>query len=177
LAKIRRRYFVGAKVFDIFSMAGRYNKPVQYGRESAHKSRAAGGNALLDDCMHGEQHHSGRSRRSSVGPERSQQLRILPSLTVRRFSCVCAIFSVCANILPMPSFCRRLYFVDAYIFCRTTILSTPILHIFLSTPIILSTRIFLSTPIILLTRIFLLTPIILSTCIFLPAPIFCHRQV
>jgi hypothetical protein len=32
-------------------MVGRYNKPVQYGRESAHKSRAAGGNASLDDCM------------------------------------------------------------------------------------------------------------------------------
>jgi hypothetical protein len=31
---------VGAKVLDIFSMAGRYNKPVQYRRESAHKSRA-----------------------------------------------------------------------------------------------------------------------------------------
>jgi hypothetical protein len=30
---------------------GRYNKPVQYGRESAYKSRAAGGNASLDDCM------------------------------------------------------------------------------------------------------------------------------
>jgi hypothetical protein len=37
---------------------------------------------------------SGRSRRSSAGPERSQQLSILPSLTVRRFSCVWA------NILP-----------------------------------------------------------------------------
>ena len=51
---------LGAKVLDIFSMAGRYNKPVQYGRESAHKSRAGGGNASLDDCMHGEQpHHQG----------------------------------------------------------------------------------------------------------------------
>ncbi len=52
---------VGAKVLDIFSMAGRYNKPVQYGRESAHKGE--------------------------VGDhERSQQQRILPRLTVRRFS-------------------------------------------------------------------------------------------
>ncbi len=40
-------------------MAGRYNKPVQYGRESAHKSRATGGNAILDDCMQREQHHQG----------------------------------------------------------------------------------------------------------------------
>ncbi len=32
------KYFGGPKVFDIFSMVCRYNKPVQYGRESAHKS-------------------------------------------------------------------------------------------------------------------------------------------
>jgi hypothetical protein len=48
---------VGAKVLDIFSMACRYSKPVKYGRESAHKNRAEEGNASLDDCMHGEQHH------------------------------------------------------------------------------------------------------------------------
>ncbi len=48
---------VGAKVLDIFSMVGRYNKLERYRRESAHKSRAEGGNASLDDCMHGEQHH------------------------------------------------------------------------------------------------------------------------
>ena len=48
---------LGAKVLDIFSMAGRYNKPEQYGRESTHKSRAEEGNASLDDRMHGEQHH------------------------------------------------------------------------------------------------------------------------
>ena len=29
---------LGAKVLDIFSMAGRYNKPVQYGRESPIKA-------------------------------------------------------------------------------------------------------------------------------------------
>ncbi len=38
-------------------MAGRYNKPVQYGRESAHKSRAVRSNATLGDCMQREQHH------------------------------------------------------------------------------------------------------------------------
>jgi hypothetical protein len=32
-------------------MADRHNKLVQYGRESAHKSRAQGGLALLDDYM------------------------------------------------------------------------------------------------------------------------------
>ena len=39
-----------------------------------------------------------RSTRPSVGPERSQLLRILPSLTVRRFFSVSAYFSCCANI-------------------------------------------------------------------------------
>ncbi len=39
---------VDAKVLTIFSMADRYNKPGQYGRESAHKSWAQGGLASLD---------------------------------------------------------------------------------------------------------------------------------
>jgi hypothetical protein len=38
---------VGAKICDVFCMAGGYYKPVWYGRESAHKSRAARGNATL----------------------------------------------------------------------------------------------------------------------------------
>ncbi len=48
---------VGAKVLDIFSLAGRFNNPVQYERESAHKSRAEGGNVSLDVYMHREHHH------------------------------------------------------------------------------------------------------------------------
>ncbi len=47
---------VYAKVLTILSMAGRYNKLVQYGRESAHKSRAQGGLSSLDDCMNANQH-------------------------------------------------------------------------------------------------------------------------
>ncbi len=43
LTKIREfsadaKVLVDAKVLTILSMAGRYNKPVQYGRESAHNS-------------------------------------------------------------------------------------------------------------------------------------------
>jgi hypothetical protein len=49
-----------AKVLIIFSMAGRYNKPEQCGRESAHKSQAQGGLALLDVYMHGDQHYHQR---------------------------------------------------------------------------------------------------------------------
>ena len=51
---------VYAKVLTIFSMVGQYNKPVQCGRKSAHKSRTEGGLASLDVYMHGEQHlHQG----------------------------------------------------------------------------------------------------------------------
>jgi hypothetical protein len=48
---------VGTKVLDILSFAGQYNKPVQYRRESAHKSRAEVGNVSLDVYMYREQHH------------------------------------------------------------------------------------------------------------------------
>ncbi len=47
---------VDAKVLTILRMAGRYNKPIQYGRESAHKSWAQGGLASLDIYMNGNQH-------------------------------------------------------------------------------------------------------------------------
>jgi hypothetical protein len=46
------------KVLTILSMAGRYIKPVQYGRESAHKSWAQEGLASLDDYMNMNQHIS-----------------------------------------------------------------------------------------------------------------------
>jgi hypothetical protein len=39
-------------------MAGRYNKPIQYGRESAHKSRAQGDPSSLGDYMYTIQHIS-----------------------------------------------------------------------------------------------------------------------
>jgi hypothetical protein len=37
-------------------MVGWYNKPVQCGRESAHKNRAQGGLTSLDIYMNGHQH-------------------------------------------------------------------------------------------------------------------------
>jgi len=48
-------------------MAGRYNKPVRYGRESAHKSGAAKANTA--DCMRGNQHFLGdvRDRQQDLG--------------------------------------------------------------------------------------------------------------
>ncbi len=39
-------------------MADKYNKPVQYGRESAHKSRAQGDPSSLGDYMYAIQHIS-----------------------------------------------------------------------------------------------------------------------
>jgi hypothetical protein len=47
-----------AKVLTFLSMAGRYNKPVQYGRESVHKSRAQGEPSSLGDYMNAIQHIS-----------------------------------------------------------------------------------------------------------------------
>ncbi len=44
-----------AKVLTILSMAGWHNKPVQCGRESAHKSWAQGVLASLDDYMNANQ--------------------------------------------------------------------------------------------------------------------------
>jgi hypothetical protein len=49
---------VCVKVLTILSLAGRYNKLVQYGRESASKSWAQGGLASLDDYMNANQHIS-----------------------------------------------------------------------------------------------------------------------
>ncbi len=45
-----------AKVLTILSMAGWYNKPVQYGRECPHKSWAQGGLAPFDDYMNANHH-------------------------------------------------------------------------------------------------------------------------
>jgi hypothetical protein len=64
-----------------------------------------------------------RRTRPSAGPERSQLLQILPSLTVRQFFSGSAYISCCANIdgrLVFPvrqHFCRRQYFSMHQGFC------------------------------------------------------------
>jgi hypothetical protein len=60
-----------------------YNKMVQYGRESAHKSRAQGAPSSLGVYMYVNQHISKEENETSAGPERSQLLQILPSLTAK----------------------------------------------------------------------------------------------
>ncbi len=47
-----------AKDLIILSMAGRYKQLVQYGRESAHKSRALGNHSSLGAYMYTIQHIS-----------------------------------------------------------------------------------------------------------------------
>jgi hypothetical protein len=81
-----------------------------------------------------------RSTRPSAGPERSQLLQILPSLTVRQFFSVSAYFFLrptladafvrrtpsfsvrqyfsCTNVLLMPRFLYALMFSSTLIICR-----------------------------------------------------------
>jgi hypothetical protein len=63
-----------AKDLTISECGGQVQQPVQYGRESAHKSRALGNHSSLGVTS------ARRSTRPSGWPERSQQLQILSSL-------------------------------------------------------------------------------------------------
>jgi hypothetical protein len=63
-----------------FGMSGRYKQPVQYGRESAHKSRAAWAVFSLGVCMRERQHiYEDLNESSSANPGGSQQQEIPPS--------------------------------------------------------------------------------------------------
>jgi hypothetical protein len=84
-------------------MAGRYKQPVQYGRESAHKSRAARAHSSLGDYMFKGNINEEESELIS-GPGRSQQLEILPSLNSKEF------FSGPPTFPAAPSFSWRLTF-------------------------------------------------------------------
>ncbi len=129
----QRPIFCWRLVFDIFSMAGRYNKPVQCGRESAHKSRAEGGHASLDDSMHREQHH----HQGEVGDfQRGLKSAAADSAEPNSKEILLRLCQHFADtkILSAPIFCWRLYFVGAYIllmpsFCRRLCrLHTAFLH-------------------------------------------------
>ncbi len=99
-----------------------HGRPVQYGRESTHKSRAARSNATLGDCMQRDQHHLGQVGDLSEVWEKSAAVDYaMPNskgilLRLRQHF-------VDTNILSTPVFCRRQHFVDASIlstrvFCR-----------------------------------------------------------
>ncbi len=60
-----------------FGMSGRYNQPVQYGRDSAHKSRAGWAVISLGVYMSERQHvYEDLNESSSASPGGSQQLEI-----------------------------------------------------------------------------------------------------
>ncbi len=66
-------------------MSGRYKQPVQYGRNSAHKSRAAWAVFSLGVCMRERQHiYEDLNKCSSASPGGSQQSEILPSPNSKR---------------------------------------------------------------------------------------------
>ncbi len=93
------------------------NRPVQHGRESAHKSRAHGAPSSLIWSLH-VRDSARRRTRPSAGPERSQLLQILPSLTVRQFFSGSAYFSWCANIGGPQVFPVRQHFCRRQCFCN-----------------------------------------------------------
>ncbi len=77
-----------ANNFDLrvyFGMSGRYNQPVQYGRESTHKCRAGWAVFSLGVYMTERQHiYKDLNESSSASPGGSQQLEIPPSPNSKR---------------------------------------------------------------------------------------------
>ncbi len=68
-----------------FGRSGRYNQPVQYGRDAAHKSRAAWAIRSLEVYTSGRQHiYEDLNASSSARPGGSQQLEVLPSPNFKR---------------------------------------------------------------------------------------------
>jgi hypothetical protein len=68
-----------------FGMSGRYKQPVQYGRESAHKGRAAWAVFSIGVCMRERQHiYEDLNESSSASPGGSQQLEIPRSLNSKQ---------------------------------------------------------------------------------------------
>ncbi len=77
-----------AWILDIrgnFDRCCRYNQPVQYGRDAAHKSRAAWAFESLEVYMSANQHiYEDLNESSSARPGGSQLLEILPSPNSKR---------------------------------------------------------------------------------------------
>ncbi len=91
-----------------------HGRPLQCGRESAHKSRAASGNNTLGDCTWRVQHLLGEVGEHQGGLGEVSCCGLCQAKTVRR--CLCA----STNILSIPILFLRQYFVNV------NILSTPI---------------------------------------------------
>jgi hypothetical protein len=111
---------------------------------------------------------SARGRtRSSAGPERSQQLQILQSLTVRQIFSVSAYFSCCANTGGPLVFSRRQCFCRCQYFC--------IRQGFVGANIFVSAKVLDALMFLYLPR-FLDAPMFLYPPRFLDAPMFCIHQ-
>jgi hypothetical protein len=82
------KIYAAANDFDFrvyFGMLGRYKQPVQYGRDSTHKSRAAWDVSSLGVCMRERQLiYEDLNESSSASPGGSQQFKIPPSLNSKR---------------------------------------------------------------------------------------------
>jgi hypothetical protein len=110
-----------------FGKSGRYNQPVQYGRDAAHKSRAAWAIRLLGVYMSERQHiYEDLNESSSARPGGSQQLEVLssPNTVVSgrqtfppKFWLDAVILSWRGDFNARQSPIVRLYFHQAPIFC------------------------------------------------------------
>jgi hypothetical protein len=144
----------------ILSVAGRYNKLVWYGRESTHKAGHKRTIPYLESTCTQFNTPARRRTRPSAGPERSQLLRILPSLTVRQCFSGAAYFSCCANIG------RRLVFLAA-----TTLAGA---EFFLCTNVSVSANIYPCSKGFSIRQSFLDAPMFFYPPRFLYAPMFLY---
>ena len=120
------KIYAAANNFDFrvyFGMSGQYKQPVQYGRDSAHKSRAAWAVFSLGVCMRERQHiYEDLNESSSASPGGSQQLEIPPNPNSKRAA---NFFQIRLFFCKAPTFCksayisaRRQHFVDSPIFLK-----------------------------------------------------------
>ena len=102
-----------------FGMSGWYNQPVQYGRDAAHKSRAAWAFRSLEVYMSERQHiYEDLNESSSARPGGSQRLEILPSPNSKRTPNFSAdIVARREDFNVRQDSIIRLYFYQTPIFC------------------------------------------------------------
>ncbi len=104
-------------------MSGRYKQPVQYRRESAHKSRAAWAVPSLGICMRERQDkYEDLNESSSASPGGSQQLEISLSLNSKRAASIsqsCWFFTRRGDFNACQDYIVRLFFCRAPIFLKS----------------------------------------------------------
>ncbi len=102
-------------------------QPVLYGRESAHKSRAAWAVFSLGVCMREWQHiNEDLNESSSASPGGSQQLEIPPSLNSKRAASIFRFrwfFTRRSDFNARQDSIARLFFSKAPIFCKSACFS------------------------------------------------------